>query len=169
MKNSFLSLLIVVFCCFFLKSAYSTNGLDIDDTALANKVFFKIRTVNFLSERGRISLSLWLALTPEEKEMGLMFRRKMDKAVGMLFVFDSEDIIAMWMKNTYMPLDMVFFDENGRVVNIKYDAVPESLDIISSKLPAKFVLELPAGKAVDYGFTYGSLLLDTKVSEYLPK
>lgn len=133
-----------------------------DDGQAEEDVSFKLKTVDFLASSNRISLPLWLAATPKELERGLMYRRKMDgKAAGMLFVFDKEEIVAMWMKNTYMPLDMIFFDAAGRIVNVKYGAVPESLDIIYSRYPAKFVLEIPAGKTAEYGFTNDSLLLDT--------
>jgi len=148
-----------------MKEAYSYDAATAEKAA---REAFLLDDVHFLLNDKRVSLPLWLALTSEERERGLMYRREMGDVAGMLFVFDEEDVITMWMKNTYLSLDMVFFDAKGRVVNIKYGAVPESLDIISSKYPAKFVLEMPAGKTKEYGFSKNSLLLDMNDLKYLP-
>ena len=77
---------------------------------------------------------------------------------GMLFRFDNEEPIAMWMKNTFIPLDMVFTDAAGRVTHIHKGAVPQSLDIIESQGPVKFVLEVNAGEADASGMKRGIVL-----------
>ena len=82
----------------------------------------------------------------EEQRKGLMFREKLAEGEGMLFLWDKTQVITMWMKNTYIPLDMIFI-HNGQVKHVHENAVPHSLDIISSKHPVNAVLEVPAGYA----------------------
>ena len=93
--------------------------------------------------------------TDEERERGLMFRKFMPKDRGMLFDFKSEHTVAMWMKNTYIPLDMVFIDHGGRVVGIARNAEPLSETIIPSGAPAAGVLELNAGASAAIGLKVG--------------
>lgn len=88
-----------------------------------------------------------VAVTPEQKTTGLMFRRELAADAGMLFPYEQPQIITMWMRNTYLPLDMVFIGADGRVVNVAERTVPESLATIPSNGPAKGVLEVNAGTA----------------------
>ncbi len=85
--------------------------------------------------------------TEPELEKGLMFRRFMPKDRGMLFDFKVEQPVTMWMKNTYIPLDMVFMGHDGRVVGIAANAEPLSETIIPSGAPTLGVLELNGGEA----------------------
>ena len=84
-------------------------------------------------------------------EKGLMFRKTMAADHGMLFDFGKPQDVSMWMKNTYLPLDMVFIDAGGTVINVAHDAKPMSEDIIPSKGTLLGVLEINAGvaKAID--------------------
>lgn len=92
-----------------------------------------------------ITVKAEMALTPEQQALGLMFRQKLPFDEGMLFVFQTEQIISMWMKNTYLPLDMIFFDDNHTIVHIYQNARPHDLSIISSRVPVLGVLEVNAG------------------------
>ena len=85
--------------------------------------------------------------TRAELEKGLMFRRQMAPDAGMLFDFGAPQRVAMWMKNTYLPLDMVFIAKDGRVVSVKQNAEPQSERIIGSGGDITGVLELNAGTA----------------------
>lgn len=96
-----------------------------------------------------------LASDDESRTKGLMFRKTMAKGAGMLFRFDETRPVAMWMKNTFISLDMVFADEQGRVTHIHRGAVPHSLDIIRSQGPARYVLEINAGEADEVGIKTG--------------
>ena len=84
-----------------------------------------------------------------------MFRRSLSDDHGMIFLFDSEHEITMWMKNTYIPLDMVFIGNDWRIRHIAYDAEPFSTDVISSMRPASRVLEIGAGQAKKLGLSIG--------------
>ncbi|EKD83119.1 MAG: hypothetical protein ACD_39C00873G0001, partial [uncultured bacterium] len=97
------------------------------------------------------SLKIWLARTYEEKAKGLMFFESMQKDEGMLFVYDSPRIMSFWMKNTRIPLDLVFFSDNleinGWIKNMQpgYGLPERNLPSYVSELPAQYALELNAG------------------------
>lgn len=86
-----------------------------------------------------------MAKTPKQRARGLMFRRSLKADEGMLFIYESERRLAMWMKNTFIPLDMLFIGRDGTIVSIEENTMPHSLTIISSELPAFSVLEVQAG------------------------
>ena len=88
-----------------------------------------------------------IAKTDAEKERGLMWVDSLPQDQGMMFEFENERIILMWMKNTKISLDMIFINKEGRVVGVKQNAKPESLDIISSEILALKVLEINGGLA----------------------
>jgi len=104
-------------------------------------------------------LTLELALTDQEKATGLMHRDSLAADRGMLFVFDTDDILAFWMKNTLMPLDVVWFDATGRVADIRPHAQPCHADPcpkFSNALPARAVLLVNAGFAAAHGLKPGA-------------
>ncbi len=94
-----------------------------------------------------LAFSVELALTPQQRAQGLMFRREMAPDSGMLFLFDRQAPRSFWMKNTYLSLDIVFLDAAGRIVSIARDTMPLSEAPIPSKGDALAVLELNAGTA----------------------
>ena len=94
---------------------------------------------------GSVSLVVEVADTLEKQMQGLMFRQEMSDNAGMLFVFSQFKMVYMWMKNTYIPLDMIFFDETGKITHIHLNAKPHDESIISSGVPAKGVVEVNAG------------------------
>ena len=107
---------------------------------------------------GQHRFEVELADTPASQETGLMFRQSLAEKRGMLFVFPQSQISAMWMKNTLIPLDMLFIDERGKIVRIAKNAVPHSRDIISSDGPVKAVLELAGGICDKSGIQPGDMV-----------
>jgi uncharacterized membrane protein (UPF0127 family) len=99
--------------------------------------------------------SVEVASTDRQRAMGLMFREEMAADRGMLFIFEAEGERFFWMKNTPLPLDIVYIAENGKIVSIAADTVPFSTDTIPSGAPAKYVLELNAGTAKKLGIEPG--------------
>jgi uncharacterized protein len=93
-----------------------------------------------------------------ERGIGLMNRKSMPDGQGMLFDFQTTRLVQMWMKNTFVPLDILFIGENGRVESIAENTVPQSLDIIGSKDEVRFALELAAGTAKRDGLRPGDQL-----------
>jgi uncharacterized membrane protein (UPF0127 family) len=106
--------------------------------------------------KGKFPFDIELALTPPQMEQGLMFRRSLAADAGMLFDYGDPQPIAMWMKNTLIPLDMVFIGKDGTVVDFRERAVPMSLDTIEPKVPARAVLEVNAGTAQRLGLQVGN-------------
>jgi uncharacterized membrane protein (UPF0127 family) len=96
-----------------------------------------------------------MATTEEEKQTGLMYRKELPDGKGMLFDFSPEQQISMWMKNTYIPLDMIFIRADGRILRIAENTEPLSTKIISSGGLARGVLEVIAGTAQKYGIQPG--------------
>ncbi len=92
-------------------------------------------------------LQIYLAEEPYQQRRGLMFVRNMPENTGMLFIYKRSGVHSMWMKNTYIPLDLIFVREDGLVSSIIYGAEPMSLKPHSSIEPIKYVLELNAGVA----------------------
>jgi len=91
-------------------------------------------------------------------EQGLMFRRTMAPDAGMLFEYQEPTVATMWMRNTLIPLDMLFVDAQGRIVNIHERAVPQSLDVISAAAPVRAVIELNGGTAARLDIFPGDLV-----------
>ena len=98
---------------------------------------------------------LEIASTPESRERGLMFRRSLATDAGMLFIFPDEAPRAFWMKNTYIPLDMIFIDAANRVVAVVPNAEPLTLQARGVPQPAKYVLEVNGGFAKTHGIAAG--------------
>ncbi len=105
-------------------------------------------TLIILADDGsRHELDIYLATNMDQHRRGLMFVRKMAENTGMLFIYEDSDIHSMWMKNTYIPLDMVFARADGSVSSVIHDTQPLSLSPQGSIEPVLFVLELNAGTA----------------------
>jgi len=98
---------------------------------------------------------VWLADSPQRQAQGLMFVRSLPEMRGMLFVHAEPRAIAMWMKNTYIPLDMVFIGPDGKILQIVEQTTPHSLETIRSKEPAVAVLEIAGGEAKRLGIHAG--------------
>lgn len=96
-----------------------------------------------------------VAATDRQRSQGLMFREEMAADHGMLFVFNRESEQFFWMKNTPLPLDILFISSAGRIVSIAANTTPFSEKVIPSGKPARFVLELNAGTAANLGIAVG--------------
>jgi uncharacterized membrane protein (UPF0127 family) len=96
-----------------------------------------------------------IAQTPEDQATGLMYRREMAPNAGMLFIYPAVSRVTMWMKNTLLPLDMLFIGQDGRIKHIVERTVPHSTELIGSNGPVRAVLELNAGTASRLGIKVG--------------
>ena len=112
-------------------------------------------TLVLKTETGDHSFNIEVATTNEERALGLMFRRSLPENAGMLFLYDPPQQAAMWMKNTLIPLDMVFIAPDGRVHRIETGTEPFSQALISSEGTGAGVLELNAGQADKIGLKPG--------------
>jgi uncharacterized membrane protein (UPF0127 family) len=116
-------------------------------------------TLVLKTETGEHRFSIEVARTAQEKALGLMFRRSMPADSGMLFLYGRSQPVAMWMKNTFISLDMVFIGADGRVHRIESHTEPLSTDLIASGGPVVAVLELNAGEADKIGLKPGDQVL----------
>jgi len=103
-----------------------------------------------------VEVSLEVAATPAERERGLMYRSSLAEGRGMLFVFDEDRNHSFWMKNTLIPLDMLFIARDGTVVGIHANATPQSTADIAVGMPSRYVLEVPGGWAARHGISAGA-------------
>jgi uncharacterized membrane protein (UPF0127 family) len=97
-----------------------------------------------------------LAVTPQQQAQGLMFRTEMGPDEGMLFPYDQPRVLSFWMKNTVIPLDLVFIDEQRRIINIAENTTPYSEASIVSDAPGVAVLELNGGRTRELGIVAGN-------------
>ena len=114
--------------------------------------FFLISFYTFSNEKIEVSIynknitfNVEIAKTIEERRTGLMYRKKLLNNEGMLFIFPREKIIQLWMKNTYIPLDVIFISENKVIVDIKKNMEKLSETIVKSKVKSRYALEFNAG------------------------
>jgi hypothetical protein len=114
-----------------------------------------VQQLEIVTKSGVQVFSVEMATTEQEKETGLMYRKELPDGKGMLFDFSPEQQVSMWMKNTYIPLDMIFIRADGRILRIAENTEPLSTKIIPSGGPAKGVLEVIAGTAKKYGIEPG--------------
>ena len=114
---------------FFLVSFYIFSNEKIDVSVYNKNITFNVE----------------VAKTIEERRIGLMYRKKLLNNEGMLFIFPREKIIQLWMKNTYIPLDVIFISENKVIVDIKKNMEKLSETIVKSKVKSRYALEFNAG------------------------
>ncbi len=116
--------------------------------------------LSIVTATGRHHFAVEVMRTREQLERGLMYRRQMAADRGMLFDFGAVQPVTMWMRNTYLPLDMVFIAADGRVVSVKRDAEPLSEATIPSGGDVLGVLEVNAGTAARIGLKPGDRVVD---------
>jgi len=119
-----------------------------DSYGAAKKIYIK-------TKKGAVPFIVEVVKTPDKLASGLMFRESLPENRGMLFDFGKEKVRQMWMKNTLLPLDMIFIKRSGRIVKISENTEPKSLDLISSEDPVRFVLEINGGLCQRLGIKKG--------------
>ena len=116
-------------------------------------------TLVLKTDSGDHNFAIEIATTDQERALGLMFRRSLPENAGMLFLYDRAQPATMWMKNTLIPLDMVFISADGKVHRIEENAEPFSTTLIPSEGPILGVLELNGGEAAKIGLKRGDKVL----------
>jgi hypothetical protein len=116
---------------------------------------FPTSELTIISATGPHRFKVELAETPAQMTQGLMFRTSLAPDAGMLFDYKQPTVATMWMRNTLIPLDMLFVDAQGRIVNIHERAVPQSDDVIGAAEPVRAVIELNGGTAARLGIERG--------------
>lgn len=144
-----------ILCLGFLLSGQGSEDADLD------AAFDKDVLVIAASKPACYVFDIYLALSTQQHARGLMFVRYMPELTGMLFVYRQPHVLSLWMKNTYIPLDMVFIRADGTIANIETNTVPLSLDSVRAIEPLNYVLELNAGVTERLG-------IDTDSRVFLP-
>lgn len=120
----------------------ATSGLEL--------IPLQIRT-----SRGSHAFTVEVAATPDEQSQGLMFRERLGPNEGMLFPFPAPRLAGFWMKNTLIPLDMIFIRADGSIARIAANTVPHSLQTVESGEPVVAVLEISGGRSAQLGIAEG--------------
>ncbi|MDR1267560.1 MAG: DUF192 domain-containing protein [Holosporales bacterium] len=108
-----------------------------------------------LNIANKVPISIETANTPQARHVGFMFRRLVSPKHGMLFDFQTTQSVVMWMKNTYVSLDLLFISQKGVITHMIQKAEPLSTKALRGKKPVRFVLEVPAGTCEKYGIVVG--------------
>ncbi len=118
----------------------------------------KFQDIYIITGKAKHHFIVEIAKSSREKQKGLMYRTRLPENEGMLFLYSEETNIKMWMKNTYIPLDMIFINDTGIVTNIVKNTKTESEEIISSKVLSSAVLEINAGMCDKLGIGVGNTI-----------
>ena len=114
--------------------------------------------VDIRGQFGQARFTVELADTGAERAQGLMFRESLPRSAGMLFVYESPQHASFWMKNTLIPLDMIFADSSGRITRVHSNAIPQDLTPIDGGEGVATVLEINGGLAAKLGIAPGAEL-----------
>jgi uncharacterized membrane protein (UPF0127 family) len=116
---------------------------------------FQKSSLEIMTKAGPHRFNIELAVSMAEQEQGLQFRKELASDYGMLFDFGDEEKVSFWMKNTYVPLDIIFIRGDGTIARIAENAVPLSLDSLPSGEPVRAVLEVIGGTSKRLGIAPG--------------
>ncbi len=143
------AVIIVSFIFYMVYSNMNTgrNSGQEQQAATSGNMFTKQGEISFVGPDSafKTRIDVEIADTEYKRDLGLMYRDKMEENQGMLFIFPQEDNLSFWMKNTILPLDMMFVDKNYKILNIHKNTKPYSLQSYSSIAPAQYVVEVNAG------------------------
>jgi uncharacterized membrane protein (UPF0127 family) len=152
-RNAWLSLLLSLLA---LTSTFGRAHADGTDSDELNRSFAR-STLQIATADSRLhAFNVWIADDDSHRERGLMFVKQLADDAGMLFIYPSPRPMSMWMKNTFLPLDMVFVNAKGRVIRVVENTVPQSLDTIDSGGAALGVIELKGGTAAKLNLRTGA-------------
>jgi uncharacterized membrane protein (UPF0127 family) len=123
--------------------------------ARTEEVAFPTDRLDIRTQRDTLHFTVEVATSDEQHERGLMFRKSLPDLHGMIFIFPAAQRVAFWMKNTLIPLDMLFVDDRGNITQIARNARPESTDLIPSSQEVRAVIEIAGGAAAQYHIAPG--------------
>lgn len=149
-KISIFIIVLIVAACLFFFAAQTLSKWAVSQAPSGPQVCFR-----------NSCFSVELATTPQQQEQGLMYRQSLGKNNGMLFIFPNEGVYPFWMKNTLIPLDMIWIDKSDKVVFISENVQPCKVEICPITIPAAeatYVLEVNAGAAKEIGLKVGDKL-----------
>ena len=116
---------------------------------------------------GQASFAVEVADDPDERSQGLMYRESMAKSASMLFVYQRPQQVAFWMRNTLIPLDLIFADETGTVIRVHENAIPLDETALPGGDSVQFVLEINGGMASIFGINPGTELRHPEIAAHM--
>jgi uncharacterized protein len=134
-----------------------TNSYSNEGTLKNNNLI--IKTIN-----SEYTFTIELAISADERSKGLMFRNNLKQNEGMLFIYPKNQIIKMWMKNTLIPLDMIFIDENGEIEEIYKMTTPNDLTPLGPEVNLRGVLEINGGLTTYLNIKKGDLIIHSSLN-----
>ncbi len=141
-----------------LLAACSADPQATNNSATAAQAPATLLPLVILSSKGTQRFTVEVAATPQQQEAGLMFRKSLADNGGMLFPMDPPRTASFWMKNTLIPLDMLFIRTDGTIAFIGANTVPYSREPVSAGVPVAAVLELRGGRAAELGIKEGDVV-----------
>ena len=147
-------ILSLVLICFFFNQCQQSTPKEVRE----QKVLFKNEgNLSILNDENKTlaEFKIEIADSPYERQTGMMYRDSLEEQHGMLFIFENSELRGFYMKNTLIPLDLIFIDENYEIVHIYSKATPYETASISSQLPAKYVFEINGGLSKQIGIQKG--------------
>ncbi|MGB7205609.1 MAG: DUF192 domain-containing protein [Anderseniella sp.] len=146
--------IVLALSCLALIAAFTVIVRASDDI-----VRLPVEEVIVTTETGDITFSTELATDEASRSRGLMFRRELAEKDAMLFYWQTPQVASMWMRNTYIPLDMLFVQADGTILHIATDTVPHSLEVVSADRLVSAVMEINAGLTKRFNIKPGSRLI----------
>jgi len=131
----------------------------VDNQSAPASITFKQDDLTIRTAKAAHHFAIEIAEKPDQQELGLMHRTNLPRDHGMLFIMSGDIPVQMWMKDTLIPLDMVFIDQQGKIVYIAANTVPESTAIVTAGRPVRAVLELAGGTAAMDGIQVGDRVI----------
>lgn len=161
-RASSLTVAVFLIAAFYLPDANAGGAVD--------DIQFDSGSVIVETKKGSHAFEVEIARDGEERARGLMYREELADGHGMLFIYPGEGPVSMWMRNTYLSLDILFIRASGEIAVIETNAEPLSTELMSSGTPVHAVLEVPAGTAARLGIEVGDRVVhDTfKADEVTP-
>lgn len=146
-------------------AAFDAGAIKRQEESVKMQTGFYHRTVIVKPTGEKNVFDTQIADTPQKSMKGLMFYKSLPENQGMLFIAPNDQVWTMWMKNTYIPLDMIYFKRNGEIVKIIKNARPHDLTHLSSDIPVAGVLEIGGGLADKFNIAVGDILLNENINK----
>lgn len=147
-----------IYILIFISIAFTNANAD------TNKITFQNSSLTIQTKDSEYIFNIEIAITEKERSRGLMYRKELKQTEGMLFLYPEKQIIKMWMKNTLIPLDMIFINNNGKIIDIFKMTIPKDLTPIGPDVKLKGVLEINGGLTSYLNINKGDFIIHPSLS-----
>ena len=147
-----------IYILIFISIAFTNANAD------TNKITFQNSSLTIQTKDSEYIFNIEIAVTEKERSRGLMYRKELKQTEGMLFLYPEKQIIKMWMKNTLIPLDMIFINNRGKIIDIFKMTIPKDLTPIGPDVKLKGVLEINGGLTSYLNINKGDFIIHPSLS-----